>query len=708
MIVLLLACRTLDADGDGWTTREDCDDANPSVHPGADELCDELDQDCDDIVDEDALDAVVWWADGDGDGYGGEASEPSCDAPAGHVDNNGDCDDGDDDVFPGAPELCNGLDDDCDGAVDEEALDTTDWYDDDDGDGFGAGEPQAGCEPASGQVASNTDCDDEDDSAYPGADDFPYDGIDQDCDGADLDDLDGDGSLYADDCDDTDPNRSPDLYEVCDDGIDNDCNDEVDTDCQYFGGVVSGDPAAVIYGEDTSIACCGSQAGAFLYGDTDFDQDGFNDLVMWSESGGTEYKLMTGPFSGTVDTSAAVAEFNRLGWEGFEDNGQNYYFAGGDLSGDGVPDLAIGDPGPAGDQLGGMTAIYFGPLEGWHGTQGYDVLLEGEQTDYAGAGLIVGEMSGDEDEDLVIGVPHAGYYEDFHGDVVVIEGPLAAGGSTVSCAEHTGLTEHGNRDLGYAQLALDLGSDGQPDLLALSANPKDEDSARESPRLFLAHGPLTTCIPTPDTDSVLILDDVNEFDAGNVHDPISLEASDANGDGIQDVLLAGQARDDESGGNYVSTGYMFHGPISSNSSAGDAALTLSADTYDYGRIVADFAGDLDEDGHVDLLVGMNEMHEDSESAGTAYVLFGPLSGSYVIEEDAFGVLEGAVEPFDFCETDGCEHPGSLFGWTVAGGNDLTGDGVLDVAIGAPGFEVDVTTNDKGPGAVYIYSGGSGG
>ncbi|HJN77789.1 MAG TPA: integrin alpha [Myxococcota bacterium] len=64
-----------------------------------------------------------------------------------------------------------------------------------------------------------------------------------------------------------------------------------------------------------------------------------------------------------------------------------------------------------------------------------------------------------------------------------------------------------------------------------------------------------------------------------------------------------------------------------------------------------------------------------------------------------------VEPFSSCETDGCEHPGSLFGWTVHGGDDLTGDGVLDIAIGSPGFEFDTSTNDKGPGAVYIYSGG---
>lgn len=85
--------------------------------------------------------------------------------------------------------------------------------DDQDSDGFPFGE----------------DCDDTDPYVFPGAIDVPYDGIDQDCDGVDRDDVDGDGAPYAIDCDDENPLAFPGNQEVCD-GVDNDCNGDVDSD----------------------------------------------------------------------------------------------------------------------------------------------------------------------------------------------------------------------------------------------------------------------------------------------------------------------------------------------------------------------------------------------------------------------------------------------------------------------------------------------
>ncbi len=67
----------------------------------------------------------------------------------------------------------------------------------------------------------------------------------------------------------------------------------------------------------------------------------------------------------------------------------------------------------------------------------------------------------------------------------------------------------------------------------------------------------------------------------------------------------------------------------------------------------------------------------------------------------------SIEPFDFCETDGREHPGSLFGFTLENAGDVDNDGFEDLLVGAPGFEHDTSDNMKGPGAVYLFWGGDG-
>ena len=108
-----------DLDQDGFLSTEDCDDFNSATYPDAEELCDGIDNDCDGEVDEDVQ--FVYYQDADGDGFGNiEASISACDVPTGYVGVGNDCDDTLADAYPGAPELCDGIDNDCDGEYDED------------------------------------------------------------------------------------------------------------------------------------------------------------------------------------------------------------------------------------------------------------------------------------------------------------------------------------------------------------------------------------------------------------------------------------------------------------------------------------------------------------------------------------------------------------------------------------------------------------
>ncbi|MCB9683572.1 MAG: putative metal-binding motif-containing protein [Alphaproteobacteria bacterium] len=150
----------------GATTGDDCDDGDRLVHPRAREVCNGVDDDCDGLTDEDVL--PEWWADADGDTFGGEALGPACESPRpGAVHRGGDCDDARARVYDGAPEHCDGTDEDCDGLVDEDVVDR--WYADADGDGWGRTEDWvAGCDPSLG-ARWGGDCDDTDRNTYPGA-----------------------------------------------------------------------------------------------------------------------------------------------------------------------------------------------------------------------------------------------------------------------------------------------------------------------------------------------------------------------------------------------------------------------------------------------------------------------------------------------------------------------------------------------------------
>ena len=278
-VVLSGAVSFADVDGDGYTSDTDCNDANAAINPGASEVCDGIDNNCNGNIDEGVQ--TTFYADADGDGYGDAASTTlACSVPAGFVADATDCNDANASINPGAAEVCNGIDDNCDGNIDE-GLTFTTYYADADGDTYGdAASTVSTCDGApAGYVADATDCNDADGAVNPSATEV-CNGIDDNCDG-NIDEgltfttyyADADGDTYGDaastvstcdgapagyvadatDCNDADGAVNPSAPEVCN-GIDDNCNGNIDEGVQTtFYADADGDG----YGDvaSTTLAC---------------------------------------------------------------------------------------------------------------------------------------------------------------------------------------------------------------------------------------------------------------------------------------------------------------------------------------------------------------------------------------------------------------------------------------------------------------------
>ena len=300
----------------------DCNDASAAIRPGATEICDDVDNDCDTLIDDadtslSLASTTTYYRDVDGDTFGNPSvTTQTCDAPAGYVVSNTDCNDASAAIRPGATEVCDSVDNDCDTLVDDadpgvSPASFTTYYRDLDGDTYGnLAVTSASCAPASGYVASSTDCNDGNALINPGEDEVcdPAD-VDEDCSGlADDDDSgvvgvfgtfyrDADGDLYGDpgltsaqcdpgdgyiadntDCDDASGAIKPGAAEVCD-SLDNDCDtliDDADPGVSapavtyYTDGDADGHGLA---GTGAPSATCAAPAGRSLLSDDCDDAD---------------------------------------------------------------------------------------------------------------------------------------------------------------------------------------------------------------------------------------------------------------------------------------------------------------------------------------------------------------------------------------------------------------------------------------------------
>ena len=689
----------------------DCDDGDPAVHPEAEELCNELDDDCDGEVDVDATDGATYYPDADSDGFGDDASAVvGCEAISGWLTSGGDCDDTDAEVNPDATEICDDIDNDCDGLVDadDDDIEEQTWYADADGDGYGdsGSDITAAC-AGSAYALEDGDCDDEDPAVNPGASEIWYDGVDQDCDGAS--DYDQDGDRYTSDehggsdCDDTDaevnPAQDDDWYDGVDsncdersdydqdgDGYDHedyggdDCDDEdsevhpglvdddgdgIDDDCSGVADddISLGDADATWQGESS-----GDQAGQVLAGFGDLNGDGYGDVAVGvsahSSSAGVAYVQLGS--SGIAGSSALLSAADVI-IDGSSGSlfGCSLAFVG-DVDGDSYDDLLVGATGAgslttaSGDAylyLGGsdMSAVELSTTDA-------DTILAGSaagsQTGYRVAG--VGDMTGDGVDDLVVSAPG---HTVRRGITYLVSSP-ATGIVSVDNAEHYWIGETADDYAGQSLAgAGDVDGDGMSDVLIGSYI--NDRGGTEAGTAYLVLGPGTGISDLGDADGIAY--GVTSADRA----AFALDgAGDTNGDGYDDVLIGAYQAD----GTYTNAGdaYLVLGPFSGELDLAYADATFEGPNQNafLGYAVAR-AGDVDADGNDDFLLGAYGDNSHGNNTGAAYLVLGPVSGAFDLET-------GAVKATG-------ESSSNYAGVGVAGAGDVDGDGTSDVLVGARGY-----------------------
>ncbi len=240
----------IDIDNDGFLASEgDCNDTDPNIYPGAPEICDGLDNNCDGNIDEGFI-INTFYLDSDEDGFGDpNTSVLNCAAPNGYVTNSLDCDDADPEVNPNQTEICDGKDNNCDGNIDE-GFSLTTYYIDNDNDSYGNPNVSINsCFQPDGYADNPNDCNDTNPNINPGMSEI-CNGADDNCSGEIDEGLatqiyyeDADNDSYGNpdasiencsppngyvlnslDCDDSNSSINPAANEIMDDGIDQDCD----------------------------------------------------------------------------------------------------------------------------------------------------------------------------------------------------------------------------------------------------------------------------------------------------------------------------------------------------------------------------------------------------------------------------------------------------------------------------------------------------
>lgn len=618
---------------EGFTSdNTDCNDSVSASHPGASEICDTIDNDCDGAVDEaGAVGQVVWFADTDGDGFGNPASTAlACIRPGGFVANEEDCNDSSSNIHPAKIEICgDGVDNDCDG-IDSKCLDVTV---DQDVDGFSI---------------SDGDCDDLNDRVFPGAGEF-LDSVDNDCDGLTqtIAVTSGNSNFLGEAAEDQAGFRVARAGDVNGDGFGDFL---IGAPFHDAGGTDAGKVYLLYGGDNLSVGLSLADADAFLVGEAagdhfghtvtgtgDVDKDGFADFLIGAPGPSKVYLILGGEgLTGGLSPSIVYTG------DPSSESGASISGAG-DVNGDGLADFLIGAPGST--SSAGKTHLIFGsstPSGGALDTASHAIFIGETAGSRSGSSLSSGDINGDGFSDLLIGAPTFDNGGFGSGKTYLIYGTPALAGP-INLSASVGFTDDPANNLSGSAVSAtgDINHDGLDDILIGSPG-----FGNSSGKIGLIYGR-----PLPFAGGSLpTVADAQFFGGTGSSAGLSLDtAGDVNGDGCDDLLIGAPSDATDTG-----RAWLVHGggtgcsrPLITgifNLASSDFTFVGAQLKAKSGFSVA-ILGDVNGDGSIDLLIG-SPLFDHSHDTGEAALFASAAAGCTITESPEVTCDDGIDQDCD--------------------------------------------------------------